>query len=514
MFRTSSPVSGSEFFDREDDLADLVQRVERLRAGAPSWLALLGRRKIGKSSLLLELTRRCASDDVVVAMLDSFEISPLGPDVLRRYALRVVDRVLARRVGGSLEARSRSPADYRATLRTVIGALADDTARFVTELPELKPDAITNRLCLELPEQLAEAFGLYVVVAWDGFQAIASIRGGRGREDLLPLMRSVWQRHRRVEYIVSGSERSALAGMLVEPRAPFFQHFAIRELGVLPEAAARRLLVDCAPRGRRIPVKLAERAADLLDRHPFYLQLLGDELTLGPPPYDADALKRSIQSLLFSRTGRLSLFFEAEHARLVGSATTLAATLNAVAERPRTLTELATEIGAPTGATHRYLVRLGDAVERVDDRWHIGDPVFALWLRWRRPGGTATPMTLLGDEGERRAAEHLASLGFDLVYQSRASRGAFDLLAIRGARQLGVQVRRRALPLRFTGAEWRRMGSDAVRFGWRWVVVAVSPEDHSVLVLDPARTRGTRERTLHADAAISNLLDWIERPAE
>ena len=48
---------------------------------------------------------------------------------------------------------------------------------------------------------------------------------------------------------------------------------------------------------------------------------------------------------------------------------------------------------------------------------------------------------------ERVVAEHLARSGFELVYQSRGSRGAFDLLATRGAQQLGVQVKRSPLPL-------------------------------------------------------------------
>ena len=38
-------------------------------------------------------------------------------------------------------------------------------------------------------------------------------------------------------------------------------------------------------------------------------------------------------------------------------------------------------------------------------------------------------MTIVGDEAEQAVAAFLAGLGFDLVYQSRASRGAFDLLA-------------------------------------------------------------------------------------
>jgi hypothetical protein len=103
-------------------------------------------------------------------------------------------------------------------------------------------------------------------------------------------------------------------------------------------------------------------------------------------------------------------------------------------------------------------------------------------------------------------------MGFDLIYQSRASRGAFDLMATRGPRQLGVQVKRSALPLRFTAAAWGRMEAEAKRFGWRWVVAAVTPPpDDRVILLDPADARVRKNVTLDAAASIDNLLLWVDR---
>ncbi len=121
------------------------------------------------------------------------------------------------------------------------------------------------------------------------------------------------------------------------------------------------------------------------------------------------------------------------------------------------------------------------------------------------------PMATLGDEAEQRIAAELAAMGFDLVYQSRASRGAFDLLATRGGTQLGVQVKRSKLPLRFTLAAWNRMEAEAKRFGWRWVVGAVEPPPgEAVAVLDPAKARMGREVRLGTEATIPNLLAWAD----
>ncbi len=216
----------------------------------------------------------------------------------------------------------------------------------------------------------------------------------------------------------------------------------------------------------------------------------------------------AFQDLLFSRTGRLALYFQRYFDQIVGRSTYLAAALTALAESPRRPGELAKAIKAGTADTSRYVERLGDAVRRTDGVLSVDDPLFAMWLRWRGPAGAVVPMSVLGDAAERRAAEHLAALGFDLVYQSRASRGAFDLLAIRGGGQLGVQVKRTArLPLRFSPAAWARMEADAERFGWGWAVVHVDPDD-AVRVLDPARARRGREIRLGAEATIENVLLW------
>lgn len=73
--------------------------------------------------------------------------------------------------------------------------------------------------------------------------------------------------------------------------------------------------------------------------------------------------------------------------------------------------------------------------------------------------------------------------------RSSPSRGAFDLLATRGATQLGVQVKRSPLPLRFAAPEWKRMAADA----------------------NPEKVRRGKELRLGGAAAIESLVEWPER---
>ncbi len=521
MYATSIPVTAERFFDREDELARLQELVASLGAGSPSWLALVGPRKIGKTSLLLELSRRIAEPSVVFVVIDCFEELPLMPDIFRRYALRLVDAALSTDLGTSLEALATTPAEYRTALQssTRFAELPPVLRGEVLELAERKVDPERIRIWLDLPEQLGEALGLRFLVAWDEFQELASLPSRGSGGDLLPLIRSRWQRRLRTAYVISGSARAMLTELVTDERSPFFQHFSLMELGPFAQRQALRLLRDNAPAGRPISNRLAEWVFDIVGGHPFYLQLLGETLTRRmAADADVDAedsalLKDALQDLLFSRTGRLALWFENELHRLVGRSAYLARTLEVLAKGPRRLTAVAQAIGSPSGATVRYLERLKDAVARADDgRYQLADPVFGLWLSWRQPGGTVVPMRVVGDEAELAVAEHLARMGFDLIYQSRASRGAFDLLATRGPQQLGIQVKRSPLPLRFRAAEWRRMEADAERLGWLWVVAVVTPPpENRIALLDPSAARSGKGVTLDSGAEIENLLLWIDR---
>ncbi|MBW1688438.1 MAG: ATP-binding protein [Deltaproteobacteria bacterium] len=303
-------------------MAALTEHVARLEVGAPSWVAILGHRKVGKTSLLLELQRRMATSRLVFALLDTLEFSPLDADIVRRYAIRVADAVLSPELGVSLESRARLPGEYRAALSALprFAGFAPVLRELLLDLPELQIGPEAARSCLDLPQWLADACDVRLVVAWDEFQALARIRGRWGKA-LHPLLRSVWQRHERVGYIISGSERGMLRDIVSDANAPFFQHFAIMELDVLPEEDGLRLLTEAAPPDRPIPDEVARVAVDVLGSHPFYLQLFGEELTRHPAPYGEGALKQSLQALLFSRTGRLSLFFENEYRGVVGRST-------------------------------------------------------------------------------------------------------------------------------------------------------------------------------------------------
>lgn len=512
MFRTNVPVSRVRFHDRTKELERLKRLARDLSRGEPRWLAIIGPRKIGKTSLLTEAAQRFGSKKLRFVSFDVFDALPVSLEVFRRLAAKILDAAVAEDVGAAVSVAIDDPPRFRELLARSdrFAQLPASLRATLLELPARPADDALLRDTIALPEQLARAFDLRFVIAIDEFQELLALSGTRSNVDPIPLMRSAWQRHERVGYVISGSSRTMLMELVTSERSPFFQHFDVLELGPFDQPNAVELLTSEASPGRPIARELAERAYRALGGNPFYLQLFGEALTALEPPYDEAALKETLQALVFSRSGRLALYFTAEHARIVGRSAGLAAVLEALAEGPLRASEVGARIRATSGTTVRSLERLGDVVSKLPDgRYAIDDLAFAAWISWRSPGGAAVPMKLVGDEAELRVAEHLASLGFELVYQSRASRGAFDLLAIRGATQLGVQVKRSVLPLRFAKTAWTRMVGDAARWGWAFCIAAVSPEG-DVTLLDPARAAKRKQVSIGESARIENLLVWTE----
>jgi Holliday junction resolvase len=457
--------------------------------------------------MILELSRRISDVDFVI--VDTQEVSPPSLKLFRTCALRVADQVLGPELDNSLEVLASSGEALDAVLdaSATFTALPASIKTTIRALPRAEMTDELARLCLDLPERLAEALDRHIVIAIDEFQELAGLTRGA---DVLPIIRSTWQRHRRVGYVVSGSGRTLLEDMVTRQHSPFFQHFTLMYVEPFARDEAIALLTAEAGREHPIPLPLAARAVSVLGGHPFYLQLLGEALTAREPPYDDAALKDALQDVLFSRTGRLALYLQLGFDRAVGRSTYLAAVLDALSTGALRMTDIAARIHASTADTSRYLERLGDVIrKREDGTYELEDPVFGLWLSWRRPGGTVVPMTVIGDAAERDVATVLAHLGFDLVYQARASRGAFDLLATRGADQLAIQVKRSPLPLAFRRADWQRMSADAKRLGWRWMVASVDPTG-ATRFLDPAKARRGATVRLGKPAIIENVVAWLD----
>jgi len=166
---------------------------ERLLDG--EHLLIAGPRRIGKTSVILEVLRRLRRKGAVTAYVDC-----LGPTGVRDLGERLAGSLLA-----ALEGR-----EALEDVRRIAAGMQGGRARFEhleLVLPVIKEASAQRAFdaALDLPRVVAQRTGKRVVVALDEFQA-----AGRLGPRVFDLMRSRFQAQRGVAYAFLGSEEGIL----------------------------------------------------------------------------------------------------------------------------------------------------------------------------------------------------------------------------------------------------------------------------------------------------------------
>lgn len=503
--------------------------IEAHLEGRPSWVALLGPRKIGKTSLLRHLQKQAAAtESAVVVTLDLFAVDAKVQEVFTA----LIGALLAGACEGSghleLAGRLRTrPPPYTGDLAHALSIALpfDCVGRTLALLEALQRPQVSNAELTEvlgLPEAFAQELGKSLWVILDEVQELEALNRQKPfskRHTIFRLMRSVWQEHSQVSYWVTGSQVSMLRALLTDRRSPFHGHFQLQPLGPFELDVAAELLIEGTTKTRRGKDAPAAAAlvAKTLGGHPFYMQVLGEELELRRVPLTERSVKAVLQEVLLSPTGRLSLHLQGVLEADAGSGQQLGV-LRALARGEASLAELVKQ--NPTlsrESTHVMLRRLegADLVLRDEatHRFRVADPALASYLRVGGLEAEPSP-AVLGDEGEQAAARHLLAQGLRPVYQSYRSLGPADLVVLEPGRRLALQVKRSPLPIYIKETDYQRLALWAKEQSMEPVLCQVEPEEpttvHYLRWSESTKT-GRRRRFDESSAAASvlSLLDEL-----
>jgi len=288
----------------------------------------------------------------------------------------------------------------------------------------------------------------------------------------------------------------------------FFQHFKIIEVGDFDETNAKKMLTSISEKaGNLIPSELVDRLIELVGTNPFYLQILGGELC--EREIDEDAFKITIQENLFNSTGRLHLYFQNLFGRAVGRSASLEQTLITIARHPGTLSSLAERMGIGTGTLKSWINRVADFITVEKGIYQISDRCLRLWLENKSDVKPILPPLVLGDEAEKTVARRMAQTGFELIYQSRASRRAFDLLAILQTKEVGVQVKKGSFPYYLRKDELQLMQHWAKQLQWKPLFALVTEEDIYFYDVADWQAEGQSYRIDETTKIVDNLLELV-----
>lgn len=517
FFESSKPVTGPEFFNRTEELKELLRSVEILRQGSTHYLALLGWRKVGKTSLLWQFMATARGRDVSFLSVDCWEKKPTPKIFFQDYLIQTLDGFvrdhvttrLRNSIGAALFQEGRLLSTIADLRQLGINAITDGTELLL----ELRRNGYSDTLfagIIDLPERIACETNTYFVAIIDEFQELKDLNHFKAIKenigDISAFFRARWSRHKRVNYIISGSKITMMRELLTRERVPLFQHFKILEVGVFSEMDARTLLRELSHLAERpIPEDLIDKLLVVAGTHPFYLQVLGEELC-SKERLDEDAFKVTVQENLFNSTGRLALYFQDLVGRIVGRSSSLEQTLIQIAHQPGTLSQLSTRMDIGTGTLKSWIDRASDLITASGGIYQIADPCLRLYLAAKSQIRAILPALVLGDEAEQAVARHMAAAGFNLIYQSRASRGAFDLLAISGTKEIGIQVKKAHLPYYLPREKLHLMKHWAERLHWIPLLALVIEKDVRFYDINRLQTKGRSCRIDEKAETIDNLL--------
>jgi len=384
---TLRPVYGEDFLDREELLEELVTTLSSPRE--EMGFALVGPRRMGKTSLFLETVRRLREvPGVVPVYLSLWELVEGTPEELSRELLGAV--LEAFREQGKLPLRVRARHLLQAPLELLQELLREVrlSLRLREELEvmlllsrgrgEIPPGELLSR-SLAFPNKLAGECGVRCALFLDEFPSILELRrGGKPLgEGVVRKLRSEYERADNLVLSISGSVRSTMEAVALRPAAAFWRQFIVREVGPLPRDAVEELLRRNL--GRPISPGALARLWGFTQGIPFYVQFIGRELSRrGSETVTEGEVERAVEEFLREEG---TILFQEQWRRLSPKERKI---LQAMAKGLSVPSDIAREAGEPPNTVSQYLRYLAEKelVTRVEPgHWRIADQVFARWLR-------------------------------------------------------------------------------------------------------------------------------------
>ena len=382
---TLRPVWGEGFLDREELVAEMVETLSSpaQRVG----FALVGKRRMGKTSIFLEVRRRLLEvEGVVPVYLSLWELVEPTPAEFARAMIK--SSLEAFQECGALPLRVKA----KNLLAAPLGLLRDllrevrISVKLREELEVLlvlsregargDPGELLSR-AFRFPENLAAETGVRCALFLDEFPSVLELRhaGKALGEGAVRRLRTEYERMEAVVLSISGSTRSTMEAVALGSGSAFWRQFIVREVGPLPREAVQELFRR--ELGRPLSGKAFKALWEFTRGVPFYVQFIGRELArrggrIGPGEVAAAAEE-------FLREEG-DILFRGEWQRLSPKERKVAL---ALAQGHSSPTRIAEAVGETPNAVSRYLRYLAEkeVAERIGPgAWALSDPVFSRWL--------------------------------------------------------------------------------------------------------------------------------------
>lgn len=334
-FKFGGPIEPKLFYNREREIDFLLDRLSQIKEGIKHNYALVGPRRIGKSSILYLLKDRLSKGGIIPVLIDCegreitkqtgltlelflelwgnsvldayFEYAGVQEKVrfkLTDFVAGTKDRIISTlsEVFGRTKVLEIKAISKYLNLRIEFEKMAEREKPSAEELMKLFEDT------MNLTESIGSEKEVYFILMLDEFQEAGNFKRPF---DFLSAFRRHLQKQKRAAYIFTGSNVGMMENILM--RKPFGGHIPIEWVGSFDSKSARNFLKE-----RFVYLKRAA-SNDVIDGivnftngHPAYLNWFGenccrevesgDEITM-------DIIKK-LEEKVFEREGLMHVFEE------------------------------------------------------------------------------------------------------------------------------------------------------------------------------------------------------------
>ncbi len=231
---------------------------------------------------------------------------------------------------------------------------------------------------LNLPQKIAEKQKIQLVVCIDEFQNMHKFNDA---EEFEKILRSYWQRHKKVSYCLYGSKRTLMAEIFNKKNRAFYRFGDVMMLKKIDTEHWLPFIIDSFKETKKtITQPFAQKIVQLMKNHPYYVQQLSHYV------WEATVSEVSV-AVLRHATGRMleanQAFYQSETEKL---STTQINLLKAILKGVEQLTAMKTlqeyQIGTPRNVSKNItILEKNDFIEKTGKRIELIDPAFELWFR-------------------------------------------------------------------------------------------------------------------------------------
>ncbi len=253
----------------KDNFVDRVEDRAQLKSFLSSHInvMLISPRRWGKSSLVKVAMEELQNEDkdIRVCFIDAFSIGSEA-EFYRTFASQVIACASSK-----LERRIQ---DAKKFLTGVVPqvVIKDDVTNFMAFDVKFMPQEQDKMDILRLPETLAEAKNIKIIVCIDEFQQLANLPGYKNMEGK---MRSAWQQQQHVTYCLYGSKRHMMMDIFNNANSPFYRFGQMLFLGKIPKTEWMPFIRESFEKtGKHISEAFASQVCDTVECHSWYLQQL------------------------------------------------------------------------------------------------------------------------------------------------------------------------------------------------------------------------------------------------